>query len=97
MREYTQDQDLVLIIKAPILQVLGSDIHTGTLVPRCCCTREVGICCRFHVTAPDLQSWFVCFPAKAVWFLVGNGGMGYGDYYWGLYRRYHRDPFPHSY
>ena len=19
-----------------------------------------------------------------VWFLVGNGGMGYGDYYWGI-------------
>ena len=22
--------------------------------------------------------------------------MGYGDYYWGLYRDYYRDPFPHS-
>ena len=31
-----------------------------------------------------------------VWFLVGNGGMDYGDYYWGLYRAYYRDPFPHS-
>ena len=30
-----------------------------------------------------------------VWFLVGNGGMDYGDY-WGIYRDYHRDPFPHS-
>ena len=30
------------------------------------------------------------------WFLVGNGGMDYGDYYWGLYRDYYRDPFPHS-
>ena len=34
---------------------------------------------------------------KTVWFLVGNGGMGYGDHYWGLYRGYYsRDPFPHS-
>ena len=31
-----------------------------------------------------------------VWFLVGNGGMDYGDNYWGLYRGYYRDPFPHS-
>ena len=23
-------------------------------------------------------------------------GMDYGDYYWGLYRGYDRDPFPHS-
>ena len=22
--------------------------------------------------------------------------MGYGDYYWGLYRDYFKDPFPHS-
>ena len=22
--------------------------------------------------------------------------MGYADYYWGLYRDYYRDPFPHS-
>ena len=22
--------------------------------------------------------------------------MGYGDCYWGLYRGYYRDPFPHS-
>ena len=30
-----------------------------------------------------------------VWFLVGNGGMDYGDYCWGLYRDYYyRDPFP---
>ena len=29
-----------------------------------------------------------------VWFLVGNGGMDYGDYYGGLYRDYYRDPFP---
>ena len=27
---------------------------------------------------------------KTVWFLVGNGGMDYGDYYWGLYRDYYR-------
>ena len=30
-----------------------------------------------------------------VWFLVGNGGMDIGDYYyWGVYRDYYRDPFP---
>ena len=28
-------------------------------------------------------------------FLVGNGGVDYGDYYWGLCRDYYnRDPFP---
>ena len=32
----------------------------------------------------------------SVWFLVGNGGMGYGDSYWGLSKNYYRDPFPHS-
>ena len=31
-----------------------------------------------------------------VWFLVGNGGMSYGHYYWGLYKNYYRDPLPHS-
>ena len=31
-------------------------------------------------------------PAMA----VGNGGMDYGDFYWGLCRDYYRDPFPHS-
>ena len=31
---------------------------------------------------------------KTVWVLVGNGGMGYGDYYWELYRDHYRDPFP---
>ena len=31
-----------------------------------------------------------------VWFLVGNGGMCYGDYYWGTYRDYYRDPSPPS-
>ena len=35
-------------------------------------------------------------PLLTVWCLVGNGGMDYGDYYWGLYRDYYRDPFPHS-
>ena len=25
------------------------------------------------------------------WFLVGNGGMDYGDYYWELYRDYLQD------
>ena len=33
---------------------------------------------------------------ESVWFLVGNGGMDYGDCYWGLYRGYYRDPFPDS-
>ena len=33
---------------------------------------------------------------KTVWFLVGNEGMEYGAYYWGVYRDYYRDPFPHS-
>ena len=31
-----------------------------------------------------------------VWFLVGNRGMDYGGYYWGVYRGYYKDPFPHS-
>ena len=31
---------------------------------------------------------------NSVWFLVGNAGMDYGDYYWGLKRDYERDPFP---
>ena len=26
---------------------------------------------------------------ESPWCLVGNGGMGYGDYYWGLYRDYY--------
>ena len=33
---------------------------------------------------------------SAVWFLVGNRGMDYGDYIWGLYSDNYRDPFPHS-
>ena len=33
---------------------------------------------------------------KTVWFLIGHGGMDHADYYWGLYRGYYRDPFPHS-
>ena len=38
-----------------------------------------------------------CVPGLAsVWCLVGNGGMDYWDYDWGLYRGYCRDPFPHS-
>ena len=28
--------------------------------------------------------------------LLGNGGMDYGDYWWGLYRGYNGNPFPHS-
>ena len=35
------------------------------------------------------------FEASA-WFVVGNEEMGYGDYCWGLYRDYYRDPFPPS-
>ena len=34
--------------------------------------------------------------SKSPWCLVRNGGMDYGDYYWGLYRGYYRDPFHHS-
>ena len=34
--------------------------------------------------------------SSPVWFLAGNGGMGYEDYYWGLYRDDYRDPFLHS-
>ena len=34
--------------------------------------------------------------SKTPWCLVGNGGMDIGDYYWGLYRDYYRDSFPHS-
>ena len=32
----------------------------------------------------------------SAWFLVGNGGIDYGDYYWGLYRDYYKNPFPRS-
>ena len=28
--------------------------------------------------------------------LSREGGMDYGDFYWGLCRDYHRDPLPHS-
>ena len=45
---------------------------------------------RFH------DAWDLQIQGLGVWCLVGNGGMDYGDYYWGLYRDYHRDPFPHS-
>ena len=30
---------------------------------------------------------------KGMWEI---GGVGYGDYYWGLDRDYYRDPVPHS-
>ena len=33
---------------------------------------------------------------SSVWFFVGNGRLGYGDYHWRLYRDYYMDPFPHS-
>ena len=33
---------------------------------------------------------------NAVWFFVGNGGMGYRGYYKGPLRDHHRDPFPDS-
>ena len=32
----------------------------------------------------------------SAWFLVGNGGMGFGDDDRGTLREYHGDPFPHS-
>ena len=36
---------------------------------------------------PNLDQFTVLQGAlRTVWFLVGNGGMHYGDYYWGLYR-----------
>ena len=38
-------------------------------------------------------------PHITVWFLLGNGGMGCGDYYWGLCRDYYNGsipPFPLS-
>ena len=35
--------------------------------------------------APTLADSEKLLPRSAVWFVVGNGGMGYGDYYWGLY------------
>ena len=32
--------------------------------------------------------------AYSVLFLVGNGGMGYGDDYWGFYKDYYTDNEP---
>ena len=43
---------------------------------------------------PKGQPQFLTYMSP--WFLVGNGGMDCGDSYWGLYRDYYRDPFPHS-
>ena len=44
-----------------------------------------------------LLSWnIITLMPLTVWFLAGNGGMRYWDYYWGLYRGYYTDPFPHS-
>ena len=58
----------------------------------------------FKVLKPNLRNpislnglgFFRWVYGFTVWSLVGNGGMDYGDYYWGLYRGYYRDPFPHS-
>ena len=56
-----------------------------------------------------MQSLAQKLREESVGFLVGNEGMGYGDYYWddtgtsieihsphwGFYRDYKRDPLPH--
>ena len=51
---------------------------------------------------PLPRTWQMLDPTKhrrprsgvssTVWFLVGNGGLDYGDYYWGPYTDY----YPHS-
>ena len=46
-----------------------------------------------HTTAKQRKDYTGDYT---VWFLVGNGGMDYGDYYCGLYRDYYTDPFLHS-
>ena len=49
-----------------------------------------------RITLPSqirIPSWWM---PSSLWCLVGDGGMGYGDNYWELYRDYYRDPFPHS-
>ena len=46
----------------------------------------------FVVRPPSERTLSFSGTRKTDWFLVGNGGMGYWDYY----RDYHRDPFPHS-
>ena len=55
---------------------------------------------RLHVegsiTLSDAQIQPGARVQTSVWFLVGNGGMGYWDYYRGLYMDYHKDPFRHS-
>ena len=55
---------------------------------RCCLEGSSGPRCRPNHCVPD--------SIQSVWCLVGNGGMGYGDYSLGVYRDYYRDPFPHS-
>ena len=38
-------------------------------------------CCTIRVPSQPATT-----PTASPWCLVGNRGMGYGDYYWGLYR-----------
>ena len=42
-----------------------------------------------------LRTTALCLTSVSL-VLSWEWGMGYGDYYWGLYRGYYRDPFPHS-
>ena len=52
------------------------------------------VVCKPRCRADDSED--VGLESSTPWCFVGNGGMDYGDYYWGLYRGYYRDPCPHS-
>ena len=41
-------------------------------------------------------TWLVMWFEVAIACLVLSREWGNGDYYWGLYRDYYKDPFPHS-
>ena len=58
------------------------------MLPRPVMSKPCGFFCKL--------GWTRIAAARTVRFLVGNGGMDYGDDYWGLYRDYYRDPFAHS-
>ena len=58
---------------------------------RCCCGGSGWLLAHRRASDPPVRQGDL-----PVWFLVGNGGMDYGDDYWGLYRDYDQDPFPHS-
>ena len=53
-----------------------------------------------RVTRIGLLYWLyyrgLGFLAVCLVLSIRNGGMGYGDYYLGIYRDYYRDPFPPS-